>query len=269
MGLLGTIGNLKNSSDLGHSMSGTDESTRVSQNTSIFTQIGESILKPRNQRKPVTEKENYLTRKLISQSILFVLGIAGFTGVVFMFFFGYPEIYMYPGSLRGGPNLFIFGPSTPTLLLLFFLAGFALVFVLDFLAYGLTSRWILIRCSSNRKERASPARKTGFLARYGLTFSPVAFASVFIIFWAYFFERFNYAKVIFPIVDLTVPVVVFLAVLGGFFAWKCFLEYQFFLGYFDVLPKRAILPILVKLGIIAGLIGIFAGVANQIASQFA
>lgn len=209
------------------------------------------------------------TRRLYRATLAFVGGVGLAGGIALTFFLLYPEVYMVPGSITSGPRLFVLGPTGPALLWgalalgIFLVAGYAYA-LMGSLAYRIVAK--------GRRESHDlapfPPRKQ-FLAAYACTFGYTGLFHAFVALWIYFFERVNYAKVFFPVVDLTAPVVAFFAVQLAFLAAKWTCEYRLYRRALGCSRGRALAPVLVKLAVVVVAIGVFAAVSRSVAAQFA
>jgi hypothetical protein len=205
---------------------------------------------------------------------LFVNFMGIFTGFVLIFYFFYPEVFWISGSINSGPNLFVLIAANPNFMIFGLLGVYLLISGLNH--YFFHSIWfrIFIHYLSNHSTQPSTnSGKRHTLSEYlfiqSFSLIPIGFLNIWMILWIYFFEKFNYAKVIFPIFDLTIPVLIQIIGIGIFIAIKFRYEYLINIIYLKLPKKIALIPILFKILIfMIGMI-IVAQIINQFASQFA
>ncbi len=205
---------------------------------------------------------------------LLVQFIGLFTGFVVIFYFFYPEVFWIEGSITSGPNLFVLMPANPNFMIwgvcgvYFFVSGLN-----HYIYLGIWFR-IFLRYS-NRQKRLETAehhnlpRYSEYVFIQSFSLTHIGLLNVWLILWIYFFEKFNYAKVVFPVFDLTIPVLIQLIGICFFIVIKNRFEYLVNIYYLKLPKKVAILPIMVKMLSLIILILIAAQIIDRLAAQFA
>jgi hypothetical protein len=92
------------------------------------------------------------------------------------------------------------------------------------------------------------------------------------VFWIYFFEKFSYTKIFFPVTDLSLPVIIHFSILGVLLILKWIWEIRIKMGIFqsagiEKLDKNEsiVISLCVRLGIVTILIMVFYFSGNLIA----
>ncbi len=195
--------------------------------STFFERLGGFLFFPAAQSKDFFNEPQ--ARKEIVFANLLVQLLAVVLGFVVMFMLFYPEFQWYPDAIKEGLNLFAIPLGNPYLLLAGFGLGYLILFFVNFVCIGSvnygTMRWLVKRSRGEAKMSYF-----NFMSAHGFAQAPLGLFCVFNICWLYFFERVNYAKVFFPFVDFSLPVVVYFCVLGACLAWKWYIEGRILYG---------------------------------------
>ncbi len=220
--------------------------------------------------------------RLINRSMFIPQFLGIFTGLVLIFYFFYPEAFLVPGSLTGGPSLFIFSAANPLYMVGGFLLGYiGVAFLSPYLSSGLN--FFVLRAIAKRSaplKSLSPTLNQSlpvqnhlgfsvYVRAYSFSLLPVGIFDIFAVFWIYFYEKFLYSKIYFPVADITLGVVILITMVGITLVWKFWIEFGINRAFFHASNRVSIVPILVKVGILVVLLGVVAFLMNSIAGQFA
>lgn len=201
----------------------------------IFENIGGFFLSPKIHTLSLLLSEparNWKRRYIQSMGLILITSI--FAGFVLMFFMMYPEVYWVPGAFHTG-RLFIYGATNPLFIIGMFGLGFILVFFYDFLLHGSISYGILSVIINREKKNRNSSTRLSYKSYLSLCSYSHIFTVLFhiiMVMWMYFFEKFSYTKIFFPVTDLTLPVIIQLIILLIFVILKWNSEYRINLGVF-------------------------------------
>ncbi|MFX0098131.1 MAG: hypothetical protein ACFFCS_01020 [Candidatus Hodarchaeota archaeon] len=238
----------------------------------MFDDIGGFLFTPGKYSKSFFDKA--ISIKTILKNLFYCIFLSVFFGVALMFMLLYPEIWFYEDSVKEGLNLFVLPLGDPLLLLGAFGLGVAIVLILNYwlvgwLVYGFELLFQKIRELTGRVENLEKkVTFHKFMAAQGVAMTPLGLMGAFMTFWLYFFEKVNYAKIFFPFVDFTVPVIMFFAVIGFFLVWKWYIQSRIYRELYRS-NKRSIVPIAVEIALIIVALVVIWYVGNLVAPQFA
>lgn len=165
------------------------------------------------------------------------------------FLIAYPDTLYYgvPGAdlLEINPGVVVDNP----LVLLIGLIGldFIFIFLWAFLFNGNVNFSLLQRMAA---KRGPPPSKNQYLSLYSGTFIPFMFAIPLFFFRIFFFEKLLIVKPFFPLVDWTIPNIVFFALVGVLFAWKFIIEFRVNQKFFQVSGIKALVTIAYQVAIL-------------------
>jgi hypothetical protein len=237
---------------------------------SIFDNIGGFLLSPKNQTLKLLTKKDREWNSIIIQAIILIAGSSVFAGTVLMFFMMYPEVFFVPNTEHTG-QLFIYAAAHPIFIIALFGLGMILVLVLDILIQGSLSYLVIKR--TLKFSPSSPQLSYGrFIAMYSFSLVYIDIFYIITVFWMFFFEKFSYTKIFFPVTDLTLPVIIHFSILFILIIMKWIFEIRMKLGIFQwaevksmEMNESIIVSLCIKLWIFAVIIMVFYFSGNLIA----
>ena len=225
---------------------------------------------PKKHTLELLESENRNWKSLILDSCIFILLSSIFAGVVLMFYMMYPEVFIVPNAEHTG-RLFVYAAASPLFIFAMFGLGIILVVIFDVLIQGSLSFWITKRAfvTNGRIAELSYSR---FIAMYLFTHVfPTIFYMITVL-WMFFFEKFAYTKIFFPVTDITLPVAIHFGLLFVLLVMKWIWEIQikkalFQWGKIPTLEMREsiVISFCIRLGLNALLIMVIYFSGNLIA----
>ena len=223
---------------------------------SFFENIGGFFLNPKRHTLKILEEDDCRWELLSIQSNYFVKFNAMFAGVVLMFYMMYPEVFIVPEVIHTG-NLFLYAAASPLFIVGMFALGYILVGIFDIRIQGSLSYWITKRALKSREE-PKELFYVRFISLYSFTHIPMTIFYAITTFWMFFFEKFSYTKIFFPVTDLTLPVIIHFLILFAFLILKWVWEIRMKIAIFEwaEIPKSQtresiIISFLVRLWLVA------------------
>lgn len=185
----------------------------------FFENIGGFFITPNKHTKYVLNDKGRNWKRITVQSLVFSLMSSIFAGFVLMFYMMYPEVFWVPGALHTG-RLFLYAAASPLLIVGMFALGFILVFIYSFLIHGSISYWIVLK-TLKIDNGTSSISYIRYLSLYSYSLIYTTVFHMITVLWIYFFEKFSYTKIFFPVTDLTLPVIIHLTImfLLGILKW--------------------------------------------------
>jgi len=236
----------------------------------FFEDVGGFIITPKEHTlQMLMEKERNWT-PFILRSVIIILLSSVFAGCVLMFYMMYPEVFFVPNAEHTG-RLFVYAAAHPLFIIAMLGLGIIFVTVVDILIQGSISYWITKKTlkASNRTKELSYSR---FIAMYSFSQVYLSLFYMITVLWMFFFEKFAYTKIFFPVTDLSLPVIIHFSILFITMLMKWVWEIQFKKGIFewadiDKLKMREsiIISLCVRLWIVAVIFMILFFSGNLIA----
>ncbi len=202
--------------------------------------IGGFFIAPKKHTKYILDEEERNWKSMIFQSFLFVFACSLFAGCVLMFYMMYPEVFWVPGALHTG-RLFVYAAAHPLFIVGMFGLGILFVFLYDFLVQGSLS-YLIVKLTIKTRDFSLTFHYGRYLSLYSYTHIHSTLFHMITVLWMYFFEKFAYTKIFFPVTDLTLPVIIHLIILSVFVVLKWIWEMQINIGIFEWanIPKSRI-----------------------------
>ncbi len=195
--------------------------------STFFEHVGGFLFYPATQSKDFFNEPQ--ARKEIVFANLLVQFLAVVLGFVVMFMLFYPEFQWNPNAVKEGLDLFAMPLGNPLLLLAGFGLGSLILYLINFVCIGSINYCAMRRMvKKSSSEPRMPFHK--FMSAHGFAQVPLGVFCAFNVCWIYFFEKVNYAKVFFPFVDFSMPVIVYFCVLGACLVWKWYIEGRILYG---------------------------------------
>ena len=209
----------------------------------FFEKIFSFLFKPRKTLESQLNEE--IPIKNPKSSYLWIIYLSILIATTLWFFIYYPEPLYYgvPESdlRRDLPSII---SDEPLLFLLFLiLTNIFTVFFYSYLLFGFLSFKIMKRFQKTKSN--APAFKD-YLHYYTYTFGPEFLLNAVLFYWFFFFERLIFIKPIYPLIDITIPNIIFLGIVGSFLLWKLFIEIKINQVFFDVSPYKAAIPFVIQ-----------------------
>jgi hypothetical protein len=196
----------------------------------FFENLGGFFISPKNQTLDILAQKERNWNPLFFQSFIVMFVSSVFAGCVLMFFMMYPEIFFVPGALHEG-NLFVYAAANPIFIMGMLGLGILLVLIYDFLFLGSLS-YLNLHLNLKRSSEHSTLSYGRYMSLFAFTHIFTALFHMITVLWMYFFEKFSYTKIFFPITDFTFPVIIHLLILTIFVILKWIWEYRINLGIF-------------------------------------
>jgi hypothetical protein len=163
----------------------------------------------------------------------------------------------YPEPLYYGTSTIEFNAHVPSTLFanpfifLVMVSGllFILIYILDFLFIG----YLCFRI--NKKEFQKKSVNYGeYLTFNAYSYTPILFIIPLITFWKFFFERLLLFKRYYPFIDWNPANILFISILGLFYAWKFIIQYRMNRVFIKSHRLKAILPMIIEIGMLLGIL---------------
>jgi len=196
----------------------------------FFENIGGFFITPKNYTIEILTEKERNWKPIVIQSLIFILVSSVFAGCVLMFYMMYPEVFFVPGALHEG-RLFLYYAADPILIIGMLGLGIILVLIYDFLIHG-SLTYLLLHRTIKRNAGCEVLTYGKYMALFSYTHIHTSIFHMITVLWMYFFEKFAYTKIFFPVTDLTFPVIVHLSIMSIFVISKWIWEYRINLGIF-------------------------------------
>ncbi|MFX0099458.1 MAG: hypothetical protein ACFFCS_07745 [Candidatus Hodarchaeota archaeon] len=213
----------------------------------FFEEIFGFLFNPSSAIKSRLEKES--KKPSMVKPLLYILYICIIIAVGMWFLIAYPDTLYYgvsgsdlleinPGVLIDNPFVFLIGLIG---------LGLILIFLWSFLLNGNVNFALMKRLTKNRNPLHS---KKDYLSLYSYSFTPFMLTIPIFFFRVFFFEKLLFFKPFFPLVDWTIPNIVFFCLIGVLFAWKFTIEFRINQKMFQVPGIKAMVTILYQVAIL-------------------
>jgi len=221
--------------------------SQTSEKITIFENIGGFLVAPKKQTKILLGDSNRNWTRTTIQSVLFILFSSAFAGCVLMFYMMYPEVFWVPGALHTG-RLFVYAAADPLFILGMLGLGIFLVLFYDYFIYGSIS-YSIMYFTWKQTKNIKLISYTNYLTLYSFTFIFTTLFHMFTVIWMYFFEKFSYAKIFFPVTDFTLPVIIHLMILGiiALIKWIWELRVNLTILNWSETPKSVVIRVLLMM----------------------
>jgi hypothetical protein len=179
----------------------------------FFEKIFGFLFKPQKTLEIELSKENPIKNPKSSHFWMIYLSILVATTLWFFIYYPEPLYWGVPESdlRRDLPTII---SDEPLLFLLFLIStNLFTVFIYSYLLFGFLSFKIMKRF--DKTKSTTPLFKD-YLHYYAFTFGPEFLLNAVLFYWFFFFERLIFIKPIYPLIDITIPNVIFLGLVGAF-----------------------------------------------------
>ncbi|MGQ4872552.1 MAG: hypothetical protein ACP6IY_00600 [Promethearchaeia archaeon] len=203
----------------------------------------------------------FSSKKYLKISYSFIIYYCILLAFILWFFIYYPEPLYYGISGKDlqsdVPEMVIDNP----LLFLLILMGsnLLLIFLFDYLLFTKIGFKLLnkynLRKNNLQKLDENNRKPSILLYKYrflmAFSFGPLLFLVPLITFWIFFFEKLNFTKPLYPLIDLNPQNAIILTLIFILYLWKILIEFRINKVFFKTNNYHSFLPCIIKIALLA------------------